>query len=65
MSEGRVIALNREQSFWNDIFAAKGARYSDGMISGTFGCGESMVKPCVDSLLSMMPRIEKLFYKVS
>tara|TARA_R110002124_G_scaffold287216_1_gene471527 strand:+ start:216768 stop:217412 length:645 start_codon:yes stop_codon:yes gene_type:complete len=51
------------QEFWNDIFVQTGARYSDGMISGTFGMGPSFVEPSMTQLLQIMPKIESVFYR--
>lgn len=51
-----------QQDFWHDIFAQNGARYSDGMISNTFGYDGSVIRPCRETLMRMMPKIERLIY---
>ncbi|MCS5597135.1 MAG: hypothetical protein VX740_11180 [Pseudomonadota bacterium] len=56
---------DEQQSFWREIFSRDGARYSDGMIAQTFGCGNSMVRPCMDDLQAVLPEIEDLFYHLA
>lgn len=51
-----------QQDFWRDVFSQNGASYSDGMISGTFGCGGTLVKPSLARLQALMPQIERAFY---
>lgn len=53
---------DEQRNFWHDIFAQQGARYSDGLISSTFGCGGAMVKPSLTKLKAVLPQIEKTFY---
>ena len=56
---------DEQRAFWRDIFSRDSARYSDGMIAQTFGCGSTMVRPCLDDLKAILPKIETLFYTKS
>lgn len=51
-----------QRDFWQEVFAQKGASYSDGMISGTFGSGLGQVDTALEGLKAVMPKIENLFY---